>query len=184
MDAVNFENHLVNLELTPYCFWEDKDDIMENFFKEYKKEIGKIQQTFFDNIHLHSKDIPALVEFCNDKLEFWQKEQERLQQEFENIQGQDAEQFNGTGGAVQHELEKAQHNYKFFSKLCKVMPPIQEKDCWFIFVKGKKQEDKKTPPQCLTGNDIDMQVELEAMDGYCNGMSIANSLNASVDLSV
>ena len=85
---------------------------------------------------------------------------------------------------VQHELENAQHNYEFFSKLCKMMPPIQEKDCWFIFTNSPKQEDRQTPPQCLTGNDIDMQVALEEMDEFCNGMSIKKSLNASVELEI
>lgn len=183
MNTVKFETHFVNLEFTPYCFLEDKDDIVEEFLKEYKKEISEIQQTKFSNIHLHSKDIPNLVKFCNDKLEFWLKEQNKLQQDFDKIQLEDAEQFNGRGGMVQHDLEQAQHNYEFFSKLCKVMPPILQQDCWFIFTKSQQQEDKKTP-QCLTGNDIDMQVELEAMDGYCNGMSIANNLNASVDLEI
>ena len=75
METAKFENHFVNLEFTPYCFFEDKDNVIEEFLKEYKKEIGKIQQTKFSNIHLHSKDIPNLVKFCNDKLEFFSKEQ-------------------------------------------------------------------------------------------------------------
>lgn len=138
METLKFDNTLIEIQNYPICFVNAKLNLFNDFFKgtwkiTFEALCGKLKQLPFEQMHLHNSDIKKLSNFLNSEI--------------------DALELQGDS-----EVE-----LQFARDLLKQLPPIQEKDCWFLF--QKKVET--TRPQPLTNSAVakDFQRE-EAEENY------------------
>lgn len=125
METLKFDNTLIEIQNYPICFVNAKLNLFNDFFKgtwkiTFEALCGKLKQLPFEQMHLHNSDIKKLSNFLNSEI--------------------DALELQGDS-----EVE-----LQFARDLLKQLPPIQEKDCWFLF--QKKVET--TRPQPLTNSAV------------------------------
>lgn len=130
METLKFDNTLIEIQNYPICFVNAKLNLFNDFFKgtwkiTFEALCGKLKQLPFEQMHLHNSDIKKLSNFLNSEI--------------------DALELQGDS-----EVE-----LQFARDLLKQLPPIQEKDCWFLF---QKKVDKSHPPLSC---HIDLDPELE-----------------------
>ena len=104
------DNTLIEVQTYQICFVNAKLYLFNDFFKGTWKTMfearhGKLKQLDFDQRHLWSGDIGKLIQFLNDEIDALELQ-------------------------IDSEVE-----LQFVRDLLKELPPIQEKDVWFLFQK-------------------------------------------------
>ena len=169
MDALNFDNTLIEVKNYPICFLNAKLNLFNDFFKgtwkiRFEASIKKdgtpqtpLKQAEFEQTHLHNSDISDLIAFLNDEKtqleEVIKIECEKQEKEIY----EDADHFNTHFQKITQTLQNAKTDLQFARDLLKQLPPIQEKDVWFLF--QKKVET--TRPQPLTNSAVAKDFEKE-----------------------
>lgn len=167
METLKFDNTLIEVKNYPICFVNAKLNLFNDFFKgtwkirfeaRTKKDGSQqtpLKQAEFEQTHLHSSNIKDLIDFLNDvetQLEETVNiESKKLEQELY----EDADHFNKHCPVLQQTLQNAKTDLQFVKDLLKQLPPIQEKDVWFLF---QKPVDKSHPP-LLCSFDLDPDIE-------------------------
>jgi hypothetical protein len=110
METLKIDNTLIEVKNYPICFVNAKLNLFNDFFKGTWKTMfearhGKLKQLDFDQRHLWSGDIGKLIQFLNDEIDALELQ-------------------------IDSEVE-----LQFVRDLLKELPPIQEKDVWFLFQK-------------------------------------------------
>ena len=142
METLLFDNTLIEVKNCPICFVNAKLNLFNEFFKgtwkmRFEAKYGKMKQLPFEQVHLHNSDINKIRIFLNNEI--------------------DALELQGDCGV----------EWQFARDLLKQLPPIQEKDCWFLF--QKKVET--TRPEPLTNSAVAKDFEAEETvigDGICS----------------
>ena len=132
MDALKIDNTLIEVTNYPICFVNAKLNLFNDFFKgtwkiTFEALYGELKQLPFEQKHLHNSDINKLRIFLNSEIDALELQSDS-------------------------EVE-----LQFARDLLKQLPPIQEKDVWFLF--QKKVET--TRPQPLTNSAVAKDFEKE-----------------------
>jgi hypothetical protein len=107
---MEFDNTLIKVDTYQICFVNAKLNLFNDFFKGtwktmFEERYGKLKQLQFDQRHLWSGDIGKLRQFLNNEIDALELQ-------------------------VDSDVE-----LQFAKDLLKELPPIQEKDVWFLFQK-------------------------------------------------
>jgi len=134
------DNTLIEVQTYQICFVNAKLYLFNDFFKGTWKTIfearhGKLKQLDFEQRHLWSGNIGKLIQFLNDEINQLNDLIKTTEAQLEEEQKADAEHFNEYCPKLQQTLQNARTDWQFVTHLLKELPPIQEKDVWFLFQK-------------------------------------------------
>jgi hypothetical protein len=107
---MEFDNTLIKVHTYQICFVDAKLYLFNDFFKGtwktmFEERHGKLKQLQFEQRHLWSGDIGKLMQFLNDEIDALELQPD------------------------------SEADSQFVRDLLKELPPIQEKDVWFLFQK-------------------------------------------------
>jgi hypothetical protein len=134
---MEFDNTLIEFQTYQICFVNAKLNLFNDFFKGtwktmFEARYGKLKQLDFEQRHLLSGDIGKLIQFLNYEID-----------------------------ALELQID-SEVDLQFAKDLLKELPPIQEKDVWFLF--QKKVET--TRPPLLTSSAVAKDFEKEDAENF------------------
>ncbi len=137
---MEFDNTLIKVHTYQICFVDAKLYLFNDFFKGtwktmFEERHGKLKQLQFEQRHLWSGDIGKLIQFLNDEKTRLNKVIDIEGKKLELELYEEAEHFNKHCPVLQQKLQNAKTDSQFINDLLKQLPPIQEKDVWFLFQK-------------------------------------------------
>ena len=164
---MEFDNTLIEIQTYQICFVNAKLNLFNDFFKGtwktmFEEKHGKLKQLDFEQRHLWSGDIGKLIQFLNKEINQLQDLIKTTEAQLEEEQKADAEHFNEYCPKLQQKLQNARTDWQFVTHLLKELPPIQEKDVWFLF---QKKVETIRPP-LLTSSAVAKDFEKEDAENF------------------